>query len=252
MKNLDRLHRSMIVPFVVMQLFIAGDYWFDFLGAPWGIHVHVLTVFAWYLLLMTQPYLIAARNIATHRTVGIFGFLIAGGVAFTAISLLPNTVGFGRLVEAEPGLILDFEPEFFYAIAVSEFILAIAFLFAVYKAIVLRKSKEDHAAWLISTAFIMLFPAVGRGVQNFSIAFHGPETDDFFARIIVVPSLVTAAIIIGLALAVATRHAMQRHPAIILAVLVNLVPVITQCFPGLIEPLSEPLKAVLSLRFRLT
>ena len=109
MKNLDRLHLSMIVPFVAMQLFIAGDYWFHFLGAPWGIHVHVVTVFAWYLLLMTQPYLIAARNIAAHRTVGIFGFLLAGGVAFTAISLLPNTVGFGRLV-AEKGY-----PELFEA-----------------------------------------------------------------------------------------------------------------------------------------
>lgn len=239
----------MIFPFVVVQLFIASDYWFEFLGAPWSIHVHVVTVFAWYILLITQPYLITKGGLANHRTVGILGFVIAGGVAFTAISMLPNTVGFGRFVEANPGVIMQFEPEFFYAIVISELILASAFLFAIYKAIVLRKSKNDHAAWLVSTAFIMLFPAIGRGVQNLSIKISGPESENFFAKIIVAPSIISAAIIIGLAMAVAARHSMLRHPAIRLAILVNLVPVITQSFPGLIEPLNDLIKAVFTLRF---
>jgi len=239
----------MIVPFVAIQLFIAPDYYVDFLGAPWSIHIHVITVTAWYVLLISQPYLIAKERYFNHRTVGIIGFAIAGGVGFTALSMLPNTVGFGRFVEATPGGLGGFTPEFFYAIAISEFFLAIAFLFAVYQAIIHRKSKQDHASWLVSTAFIIMFPAIGRGVQNASILINGFETEQFFTKIIVIPSVISTTIIIGLTIAIAARHSMLRHPAIRLAVLVNLIPLITQCFPGLIEPVSDFVKAVFTLRF---
>ncbi len=249
MTQTDRLHLSMIVPLVVMQVFIASDYWVGFLGAPWAIHVHVVTVTAWYILLISQPRLVAKGDLLNHRTVGILGFAVAGGVGFTAISMLPNTVGFGRFVEANPGGIGQFSAEFFYAIAISEFILILAFLFAVYKAIVLRKSRQEHAAWLVSTAFIMLFPAVGRGVQNLSIAINGFDTENFFVEIVVVPSIITAVLIIGLTMTIAARHSILRHPAIRLAIVVNLVPVVTQCFPGLIDPLGEWVKAIFTLRF---
>jgi hypothetical protein len=239
----------MIAPLVVMQLFIASDYWFDFTGAPWSVHVHVVTVTAWYVLLITQPYLIVKGNLASHRTVGMFGFALGGGVAFTAISMLPNTVGFGRFVEANPGGIGQFQPEFFYGVALSEFILAIVVLFALTKAILLRKSKNDHAAWLISTAFIMLFPSVGRGVQNLSLAINGMDTQQFHLLIIALPMSVCALIIIGLTVAVAARHSMLRHPAIILAILANLVPLVLLSFPGLVEPFAEPIKQIFSLRF---
>ena len=249
MTRLDRLHLSMIVPLVVLQVFIASDYWMALGRAPWSVHVHVVTVTAWYLLLISQPYLIAQGDVARHRTFGILGFAIAGGVGFSSISMLPNTVGYGRLVEANPGAIGQFYPEFFYAVAISESVLVAAFLFAVYKAIILRKSKQDHAAWLASTAFMMLFPAVGRGVQNFSIAINGFENENFFMEIIVTPAIVFTVMILGLTAAIGARHSMLRHPAFILAMLVNLVPLITWSFPGLIEPMSDGVKAVFSLRF---
>ncbi|MEE4330148.1 MAG: hypothetical protein V2J10_04720 [Wenzhouxiangella sp.] len=249
MSRMNSIHRSMIAPLVAMQLFIASDYWFDFTGAPWAIHVHVLSLTAWYVFLITQPYFISTGNIEKHRTYGMIGLAIGGSVAVTGISMLPNTVGFGRFVEANPGGIGQFEPEFFYGVAITELILAVLVLFALAKAILLRKSRNDHAAWLISTAFIMLFPAIGRGVQNLFIALNGMDEENFHLLIIALPMIVSASIIIGLTVFVAARHSMLRHPAIVLAILANLVPPILLIFPGLVEPFAEPIKQILSLRF---
>ena len=41
-----------------------------------------------------------------------------------------------------------------------------AFGYAVIKSIMHRKKMEDHAWWLISTVFIIMMPALGRGIQN--------------------------------------------------------------------------------------
>jgi len=246
MKNTANLHQSMVIPFIMMQAFIAFDYWGGFLRAPWSVHVHFVTVSAWYLLLILQPYLISQKRITDHRTMGIIGFAMAGGVGFTAMSMLPNTVGFGRYAEANPGQI-PFTAEFFYSIALLEFCLVIAFLFAVYKAIMLRQSKDDHAAWLVSTAFIMLFPSVGRGVQNLSIVING--FDHYFTEIILLPAAISALIIIGATVFVAQRHKILRHPAIMLAIAVNFIPFTLQALPDFVALMSDVVKAVFTLRF---
>lgn len=247
MKNLNTLHLWMIVPLILMQITIGSDYWLQFPNSPWSIHVHFFTVSIWYFLLITQPYLVVKGNIIQHRTFGIIGFAIAGGVAFTAMSMLPNTVGFGRFVEANPGKMGPFTPEFFYAIAISEFFLVCAFIYATFKAIQYRASKKEHATWLVSTAFIMLFPAVGRGVQNASIMING--FDNYFTEIVVFPALISAAIIIGVTVLVAYRHAMLKHPAIYLAVGINFVPLFFQSFPEIVGMMSEFIKAIFTLRF---
>lgn len=247
MKNTDRLHLWMIAPFVMVQLFIGSTYWLSFPGSPWAIHIHFFTVTAWYLLLITQPYFISKGEIKRHRTWGILGFAMAGGVGFTAISMLPNTVGLGRFAEAEPSRMAPFTPEFFYGVALSEFVLGIAFLFAVYQAIVNRHSKYEHATWLVATAFIMINPAVGRGVQNASIILNGFE--NYFMEIVVVPALISATIIIGTYILIASRHGMLRHRAVIVTVLVNLVPPTLMIFPSLVEPLNDAVKTIFTLRF---
>lgn len=248
MKNTDTVHIWMIIPLLIVQLFIGADYYFNFLKVPWAVHVHFFTVTAWYILLISQPYLVANSKLITHRNVGIFGFSLAGGVGFTGLSMLPNTVGFGRFVEANPGGILKFEPSFFYAIAVSEFFLVMAFFFAIYKAIIHRRERQEHATWLISTAFIMLFPAVGRGVQNLAIATMGFE-EDFFRNIIVLPIIVSATIIIGLTIITAVKFSLLSHRAFHLAIGVNIIPVILWCFPEQTQPIYEVAKAVFTLRF---
>lgn len=247
MKDANRLHLWMIIPLVLVQITIGSDYWLQFPDSPWSVHVHFFTMTVWYILLITQPYLVVQGNLAQHRTVGIIGFAMAGGVAFTAMSMLPNTVGFGRYVEANPGAIGAFTPEFFYAIALSESFLVCAFLYAVYKAIQYRASKQEHATWLVSTAFIMLYPAVGRGVQNAAIMIKG--FDNYFIEIVVLPAAISAATIIGVTLLVAYRFAMLRHPAIHLAIGINLIPLFFQSFPEIVGMMSEWIKAVFMLRF---
>ena len=247
MRNTEHLHLWMIIPFLMLQVFIGSTYWLSFPSSPWAIHIHFFTVSAWYLFLITQPYFISKGSIARHRTWGILGFALAGGVGFTAMSMLPNTVGLGRFAEADPSPLAPFTPEFFYAIAISEFVLGVVFLFAIYKAIIHRHSKFRHASWLMATAFIMMNPAVGRGVQNASIALNG--FDNYFVEIVVIPALISAAIIIGTYLTIAARHGVLRHPATILTVLVNLVPPTLMAFPSIVEPMNETVKAIFTMRF---
>ena len=87
----------------------------------------------------------------------------------------------------------------------------------------------------------------GRGVQNASIMLNGFE--NYFVEIIVLPVLLSGVIIIGMTLLVAARFSLVRHPAFIIAILVNLSPPILQSFPELVTPINELVKAIFTLRF---
>ncbi len=68
-----------------------------------------------------------------------------------------------------------FEPWFFYGVAAVEIVMMLAFGYAVIKSIIHRKQLENHAWWLISTVFIIMMPALGRGVQNVHIGMQGKQ-----------------------------------------------------------------------------
>ena len=121
----------MIVPMVAMQATIFVDYWGDFSENTWAVHVHYWIATAWYLFLISQPWLYARGRMSAHRTLGILGVGLAGAFAFTSISQLNRDLVYANYAAENPGGLGPFEPWFFYGIMISEIILISAFIAAV-------------------------------------------------------------------------------------------------------------------------
>lgn len=223
------LHLWMILPMIVMQLGIYRDYWGDFSDNAWSVHVHYITGSIWYLYLIIQPYFATHGQMARHRTNGIIGMFIAGGVCLTALSMMNRDIVNTERAAEFPEKFGPFEPWFFFGVAAIEIVMMTAFGYAVIKSIIHRKQVENHAWWLISTVFIIMMPALGRGIQNIFIAIdikHWPNVD------IVSPLYITQGIIIGMLLLGAWKYQKLKHPATYLALGVNL-------FVFLMEPLGR-------------
>jgi hypothetical protein len=229
MKKYTNLYLWMLLPMALMQLGIFKDYWGDFTENAWSVHVHYWTGTIWYFYLIIQPYFATHGKMSWHRTNGMIGLFLAGGVCITAFSMMHRD-----LVNAQDALEMTerfgpFEPWFFYGVAAVEIPMILGFGFAVIKSILNRKSLEDHAWWLVSTVFLIMMPALGRGIQNFYIGMH---IQDWPNVAIMPPLYLTQAIIIGLALLAAWKYKKFKHPATFLIVIVN----IYTCF---LEPLGK-------------
>lgn len=74
---------------LLMAFFVFGGfgmtYWYPlaagtFPPAPPVVHLHGLTYFSWMVLLITQAALVNVRNVALHRSLGMFGIALATAV----------------------------------------------------------------------------------------------------------------------------------------------------------------------------
>ena len=219
----------MLIPMVVMQFGIFKDYWGDLSDNAWSVHIHYWTGTTWYLYLIIQPYYATHGRMDLHRTNGIIGMFLAGGVCITALGMLHRD-----LANAENSMTLrdrfgPFEPWFFLGVAAVEIIMMTAFGYAVIKSIIHRKKTEDHAWWLISSVFIIMMPALGRGIQNVYVKMHIKEWPNVD---IMAPIYFTEVLILGMLLLAAWKYGKIKHPATYIAVAVNVCNL-------LIEPLGK-------------
>jgi hypothetical protein len=225
------LFKWMLLPMLFMQAGIFKDYWGDFTDNAWSVHVHYWTGTIWYLYLIIQPYYATHNKMARHRTNGIIGMFLAGGVCLTALSMMHrDIVNANRALEL-PERFGPFQSWFFYGVAAVEIVMMTAFGYAIIRSIIHRKQVEDHAWWLISTVFIIMMPALGRGIQNVDIAMHIKS----WPNIDIMRSMwISQAIIIGMIFLGAFRYGKLKHPGTILAMGVNL-------FIFLLEPIGRSL-----------
>lgn len=230
----------MIIPMVIMQLGIFMDYWGDFSQNAWSVHIHYWTGTTWYLYLIIQPYLVTHGQIERHRTVGIIGMFLAGGVCLTAFSMLYRDINNADLAIAQPERFGPFQGWFFLGVAAVEIVMMIAFGYAVIMSIIHRKEIENHSWWLISSVFLIMMPALGRGIQNVWVMLNlekMPNVDIMF------PLYITQTIILGLILAGAWKFGTLRHPATYLALAVNVFVLFLEPI-GRSETVQEVLRAV--------
>ena len=229
MSKYKTLHLWMIIPMLFMQFGIFKDYWGDLSDNAWSVHIHYWTGTVWYLYLIIQPYFATHGQLTKHRTNGIIGMFVAGGVCLTALSMLHRDI-----VSAEHSLQMrdrfgPFEPWFFYGVAAVEIVMMTAFGFAVIKSIIHRKKLEDHAWWLISSVFLIMMPALGRGIQNVYVDMHRNEWPNIN---IMLPIYLTQVLIVGMLLLGAWKYGKLKHPATWLALGVHL-------FIFLLEPIGR-------------
>jgi hypothetical protein len=228
MERYKNLYLWMIIPMVIMQLGIYEDYWGDFSDNAWSVHIHYWTGTIWYLYLIIQPYFAAHGQLKRHRTNGIIGMLLGGGVALTALSMLHRDIATAHRAAEFADQFLAFQPWFFYGVAAIELVMMTGFIFAIIQSIIHRKDLEQHAWWLVSSVFIIMFPALARGMQNnwFRIVGFDIDTD------IMTPLYASAVVIGALTIWAAFKYGRIRHPATYLAFGVNV-------FNCLLEPIGK-------------
>jgi len=229
MNKYKNLWKWMIAPMVLMQLGIFADYWGDLTENAWSVHIHYWTGTAWYIYLIIQPYFITHGQIVRHRTNGIIGMFLAGGVCLTALSMMNRDIVTADKALADPARFGPFQPWFFFGVAAVEIVMMAAFAFAVIKSIIHRKEIENHAWWLISSVFLIMMPALGRGIQ---IVWVGANFSAWPNVDIMIPLYFTQLIIIGLLALGAWKFGTFRHPATYIALGVNL-------FIFLLEPIGR-------------
>jgi hypothetical protein len=219
------LHLWMILPMLFMQLGIFRDYWGDFTDNAWAVHVHYWTGTIWYLYLIIQPYYATSGQMARHRTYGIIGIFVAGAVCLTALGMMHRDLANAALVSANPQRFGPFQGWFFMGVAAVEIVMMTAFGYAVIKSIIHRRQLENHAWWLISTVFLIMMPALGRGIQNVYVGINRSAWPNIN---IMTPIYATQVIIIAMLLFAAYKFGKMKHPATYLALGVNLFIVFTE------------------------
>jgi hypothetical protein len=229
MSKYKTLYKWMLLPMVVMQLGIYKDYWGDFSDNAWSVHIHYWTGTVWYIYLIIQPWFATHGQMARHRTNGIIGMFIAGGVCLTALSMMNRDMVTAQKALEAPEQFGPFQPWFFFGVAVVEIVMMTAFGFAIIKSIIHRKEIENHAWWLISTVFIIMMPALGRGMQNVYVDMHAKDWPNIN---IMMPIYPTQVLIMGMLLLGAWKYGKLKHPATYLALCVNL-------FIFLLEPIGR-------------
>jgi len=212
-----------------MQFGIFEDYWGDFFDNAWSVHIHYWTGTVWYIYLIIQPYFATHSQLTRHRTNGIIGMFLAGGVCLTALSMMHRDIVTTERAFAGPEQFGPFKPWFFFGVAGVEIVMMSAFGFAILKSILHRKEIENHAWWLISTVFLIMMPALGRGVQNVYVGMHRSDWPNID---IMQPIYLTQLLIIGMLLIGAWKYRKLKHPATLIALAVNL-------FIFLLEPIGK-------------
>src|SRR4030095_4867139 len=169
MDKYKTLHLWMIIPMVVMQAGIFQDYWGDLTVNAWSVHVHYWTGTIWYFYLIIQPYFATHGQLSKHRTNGIIGIFLAGGVCLTALSMMHRDIHSAESAMERPDDFGPFQPWFFFGVIVVEIVMMTAFGFAVIKGIIHRKQLENHAWWLTTSVFLIMMPALARGISIFYV-----------------------------------------------------------------------------------
>lgn len=229
MEQYKTLYKWMVIPMVIMQFGIFRDYWGDLSENAWSVHIHYWTGTAWYLFLILQPYYIARGQYERHRTYGIIGMFLAGGVCLTALSMMNRDIVNAQKAAEMADKFGPFQPWFFMGVAAVEIVMMTAFGVAVIMSIVRRENVKDHAWWLMSTVFLIMMPALGRGIQNVYVGLHSADWPNID---IMLPLHVTQVLILGALFFWAWKFGELRHPATYLAAAVNV-------FIFLLEPLGR-------------
>ncbi|MEN2281118.1 hypothetical protein AAGF08_03200 [Algoriphagus sp. SE2] len=242
MNKYKNLHLWMLFPFIIMQAGIFPFYWPTFSQEYWGVHVHYWLASTWYFFLISQPYLATHGKLEKHRTNGIIGFFIAGGVIFSAIVMLMGDMHNAGMIENNPES-SNLTPEFLYGVVVIELILITAFIYSIVQAIVKRKNLEEHAWWLIAGLFYIMMPAVGRGFFFVIAVLKG----GLFEVPLYVPNNIATAVIISMLLLFAWKYKKLNHQATWIGIAINLTTLLHRSI-GSSEAVQSLLKSMILYR----
>ncbi|TDQ16632.1 hypothetical protein DFQ04_2754 [Algoriphagus boseongensis] len=206
-------HKWLIIPLVVALIGFSRGYFFRLDEATWHQHMHGLSAILWYCMVIIQPYLITRGKVKLHRNYGALSLFLAGGVTFSALTIIPQNLK--AISTLEPNPIVD--SDFFYGVSFTDIITIIGFAASVLIAISKAKNLEDHAMWMISTVFWALMPAFGRMLMIPNMVFFGSAPYDF------IDVLFFSTIFCVLPILIICWKLKRWHPALLLVAGANLL-----------------------------
>ena len=143
---------------------------------PFWVHVHGFVFTSWVLFYLLQNLLAMYGRMKLHRSLGIFGGLLASGVVMLGLAV--------ALRQARQGRFFPF-PDRYSLLAVS-FGQMLLFALFIYFGLRLRKDGETHKRLILMATQLFFFPAFGRflhGINMLTLSlalcfyFAGPVYD---------------------------------------------------------------------------
>ena len=178
--------------FVIVILGFLRSYWLKLPNVEFGHHLHLLSATAWFALLVWQPRLATTGRLAQHRRNGMIGLFLAGAVVGTSLLMVPRNIE-----KAVAGFDAGFvDPTFYYGISFFDLVTVAGFSVAVIMAMLRAKQPQEHALWMVTTAFWIIGPAFARVMVLPVIMINGGiEGLHFFdvIRIAMIPVLLAIA-----------------------------------------------------------
>jgi len=138
------------------------------------VHIHGAMYFLWILLFILQPSLIHASNVRAHRKLGVFGFILAGGMLIMGVAVAITGARLNSPTLAVGGL----QPKQFLIVPLSDMLLFATFLSF---SLANLKKFETHKRLMVLATLALLPAAIGRialmiGVFNLFIILLMGET----------------------------------------------------------------------------
>ena len=171
MKKFPKAHLWLVIPFIVAFAGFFFSYWSRFTEAPFHQHLHGLSATAWYILIIVQPFLYQKSKMKLHRTLGIIGVFLAGGVVFSALQIIPKNLTLETISD-----------HMRYSFVFVDFIFVIGFSYSVIMAVINKAEIDLHARYLISTVFWVMLPALGRLIYFPLLIAYGYPTPISFQQ----------------------------------------------------------------------
>ena len=158
MNHYRNAHRWLFLAFIIVLLGFARGYWSKLPDVDFGHHLHLLSATGWFALLVWQPRLATTGRLPQHRRNGMIGLFLAGAVVGTSLLMVPRNIE-NAVAGVDPGFV---NPTFFYGISFFDLVTITGFTVAVIMAVLRAKQPEEHALWMVTTAFWIIGPAFAR------------------------------------------------------------------------------------------
>lgn len=143
--------------------YLAGIYHTHLRNLLIGVHGAVFST--WIVLLVVQTTLVARRNIALHRRLGIFGAGLAVAMVGLGVAAATDSLALGFFPPGFP-----FGPVVFFCISVSNIA---KFAVLIFFAIWLRSNGPAHKRLVLLATLSLMIAAVGRWPFAFTRAHQG-------------------------------------------------------------------------------
>lgn len=145
-------------------------------------HIHLFTVFIWFVLLFIQPVLICRKKIQLHKAIGRTTYIFVPVMVF--FMLLVMKAQYTKMVAAN--LPIEFCLGFLYLPTAA----MLPFIIIYMLAIVFRRNPKVHMRYMVATAISLLGPGIGRinfGINDSTqaIMFAFALSDLFFIGLLV-------------------------------------------------------------------